>query len=224
MIKRSLLGFRVADKSIDFEKIKSQVEVLLKESQESCIKGAGATLRFCGHVAFNVIPITWRVIRFKPTAEKFREEVSYPLSDILIKMKDPNTTAKELEKARFEFALFWPELWFKAGALIPKTTVMIGVNVATGMLQTSVKNQPGILGEGRKRIQSLIFKRFKENLSKNEENKHLSLMGRAQFALNKALDFSDFDVEWSQIVEEVKVEMGIDRLEQALALYKGDTN
>lgn len=206
------------EKSEQFLVIKKNVEAALEEAQRACVKGAGSTARFCFHAAGQAVPITWRVLRFDATMEDFRNGISYPMSDILIKLKDPTLNEKEREKALFAFVLFWPELVGKVGRILPSATTEVGFNAVTGLVTMTVKDDPGVMGDI---VKKLIVKRFKDNLSKNEENKHLSLMGRMHYALNKALDFRD-SKDLEKYVEYTMKEMGLDRLHQALMLYAGD--
>jgi hypothetical protein len=205
----------------NFQNIQAMVTEHLNEARKVCLKGIGSTVRFCGHMVVNVPRIALSIWKFEPNVENFREEIILPLSDILIRMKSSELDAVESEKTKFEFILFWPELVLKVQKLVPVTGVGLGFAAVKYLPKIMKREKEDPAEIVKNQIRNKILKKFWSILKTRNEDENgakMTYIERLQFALNESLRFDD-DQKLQPVVDEVRVELGLDRLQEALSHY-----
>jgi hypothetical protein len=185
---------------------------------------AGTAFRFIKHTVEDSPQMLWRIATFNSSAEDIRNGIVLPLAEILTNIKNENLNRADKEENKFKLVLFLPELILKLQGFLRKAAVVIGQTAVSQGPKLYRKNKSGELNKVKDEIKNLILIRFwatfrKEPLKKENQE----FIKRLRAALDASMDFSH-QPELKTLAQTVQVELGFDKLQAAVALYRRTPN
>jgi hypothetical protein len=216
-----MLGPKTTENKLDtnafqsLEELTASAKKLVEETQNQCKRAGMGTLKFCAYSVSQMPRMVKNVWKFEATKEGFKTGISYPLADIITRIKDTQLSEQERQKSYFDFYLFIPEFLLKIQASLPSLGAGVAMDTATGLLAPNWNKNPGVAGDVAAGVRRIILVRILQNVRTNEQNADLNYFQRLKLALDKATEFDQ--PELVELANKIKIEMGFDRLQSALA-------
>lgn len=205
--------------SINWQKLDSVVAYLTDlgtDFQKGCVRVAGGGATFCKRLLLSAPGMAVRVWRFDGTIENVRTQIMHPMADLMIAGKKANMTTEEIDNHTIELLLFRVEAMAKLSRSLKDIGVDFAEKTAKGILKLAWKKAktPEPQTPSVKPPVWRIVKAFIVGLKNAESDDMLSFNDKMIVVMKDI--YSRFD-------EEVIVDLGLDRVWQALQ-YRPNAN